>query len=1623
MYRTDTGVRVVYTRTSPPYRHVGLFVLTFLFSLALFVPDVHAQAILNDHFGVYPTLQAADDPNAGYQNDPGGRALEWSSLVPTLNTQTTEWVESDWFGRWNTNFLGTDIDHPPADGVDNDGFPAGGEPYDIEAMYFDNDADSFYVAIITSTPHTYTEGSVTDVGVWDPRATNDSAIVRTGDLSINLFQGAGTVERNGSVWHYDYGIDVTHENRDDLIPVPYAALARTYPSMRDLNLGNELYKTSSWAGGSNQTAPAGDWYTSAVGLNAVGYWEQTNFDPQSASFTGTLVGTTTRVNYYELDFGGVQENDYATYVYEFAIPRILFGADNPSDGESIGFRFLPGCRNDGNQTDRNIYLIGTVGTTDYGDAPDIYGTLAGSGGPAHEISHDLYLGTVRADADDGTIAAVNNDPATGDDSDNDGDDEDGKPVIDVTPATTALTMAVTATNNNASSDATLNCWIDFNDNGSFGDAGEAASATATVPANSGTATYNMNFSPTAIAAVGNVSYYRCRIAYNAGEVASPTGAANSGEVEDCEFTINGFDYGDAPDAYGTLAASNGPVHVTTSDLYLGTVAADPDDGTVAAADNDPATGDDTDGNDDEDGKPAITVTPLTTSLTMAVTATNNRASDAATLNCWIDFNDNGSFGDAGEAATATATVPANSGTATYNMSFSPSSIAAAGSISYYRCRIAFVASEVANPSGNQANSGEVEDCEFTINNVDYGDAPNLYGTLASSNGAAHVLSADLYLGTEAADADAGTVAATSNSPATGDDTDGNDDEDGKPAITVTTSTTSLTMPVTATNNNASNAAALKCWIDFNDDGDFADAGEASSVMTVPASSGTASYNMSFSPATVAEAGAVSYYRCRIAFNAAEVANPTGNTANSGEVEDCEFTINGVDYGDAPDLYGTLAASSGAAHILSSDLYIGSVAADDDDGTVAATDNDPANGDDTDADGDDEEGKPAIIVLPTTTSLTMAVTATNNNASNEATLNCWIDFNDNGNFGDVGEAASATATVPANSGTATYSMSFSPAAVASAGSISYYRCRIAFEASEVANPSGNMANSGEVEDCEFTVGVVDYGDAPDSYATDSSDDAGDPGIGPSHVLTTDLYMGACVDDEADGVPAASAGDPANGDDTANPAGTTNGTCASPGADEDGLANKPAIDVGDTSVGLSVTVFNNVSGTDAYLVCWIDFDLNGTFDADERAESSAISPNASAQTVALTFDVTANPPAAPGQSYMRCRLAQQLGELANPFGVAYSGEVEDCEVAIGYDWGDAPDSYNTTLTGGGPRHTLTPALLLGSVVDADGDGQHGTDADGDDGDSGVDDEDGIPTLPIIEVFMTSLNMDVDVTNSTGSDATLACWIDFDLGGTFDADERASITVSSSATNPVTVTLSFDMSANPPAVGGPSYIRCRLATSSAEVNLPSGFAGTGEVEDHPVTIDSSLPVEMAEFSVDVDGYAATLNWQTLTETENAGFAVEYALKNEGYREVAFVEGHGTTDEAQFYSITLEDLSPGLYQFRLKQVDVDGAFIYSEVVEAKVDLPGDYLLEAAYPNPFNPVTNIRFTVRESEPVTLRLYDLMGREVSVLYDGIPVAGEGLTVRINAVGLPSGSYIVRLEGRGFTATRKITLLK
>ncbi|HMU44330.1 MAG TPA: T9SS type A sorting domain-containing protein [Ignavibacteriaceae bacterium] len=178
--------------------------------------------------------------------------------------------------------------------------------------------------------------------------------------------------------------------------------------------------------------------------------------------------------------------------------------------------------------------------------------------------------------------------------------------------------------------------------------------------------------------------------------------------------------------------------------------------------------------------------------------------------------------------------------------------------------------------------------------------------------------------------------------------------------------------------------------------------------------------------------------------------------------------------------------------------------------------------------------------------------------------------------------------------------------------------------------------------------------------------------------------------------------------------------------------------------------------------------------------------------------------------------------------------------------------------------------------------------------------------------------------------------------------------------------------------------------------------------------VPVELTIFTATVTRNSVSLNWQTATETNNSGFEMQRSQMSNvnsqtDWQVIGFVPGFGTTTEPKSYSFIDENLSTGQYQYRLKQMDFDGTFEYSNTVEVEITSPTEFALEQNYPNPFNPNTVIKFSIPEKSFVTLKVYDVLGREV-VPWNGINEELEtgSFEKTFDASTLSSGVYIYRI---------------
>jgi len=192
--------------------------------------------------------------------------------------------------------------------------------------------------------------------------------------------------------------------------------------------------------------------------------------------------------------------------------------------------------------------------------------------------------------------------------------------------------------------------------------------------------------------------------------------------------------------------------------------------------------------------------------------------------------------------------------------------------------------------------------------------------------------------------------------------------------------------------------------------------------------------------------------------------------------------------------------------------------------------------------------------------------------------------------------------------------------------------------------------------------------------------------------------------------------------------------------------------------------------------------------------------------------------------------------------------------------------------------------------------------------------------------------------------------------------------------------------------------------------------------------LPVELISFNAVVDLKGILLTWETASELNNHGFEIEKrtrSISTDQYSEwikIGFVPGFGTTTDRRNYSYLDVKMEKGIFQYRLKQLDFDGTFEYSNIIQVEVKLSNNFSLEQNYPNPFNPTTTIIYQIPELSFVKLKVYDILGYEVSLLVNEEKPAGN-YEVEFDGSALTSGVYFYQLKVGSFIVTKKMILLK
>lgn len=203
---------------------------------------------------------------------------------------------------------------------------------------------------------------------------------------------------------------------------------------------------------------------------------------------------------------------------------------------------------------------------------------------------------------------------------------------------------------------------------------------------------------------------------------------------------------------------------------------------------------------------------------------------------------------------------------------------------------------------------------------------------------------------------------------------------------------------------------------------------------------------------------------------------------------------------------------------------------------------------------------------------------------------------------------------------------------------------------------------------------------------------------------------------------------------------------------------------------------------------------------------------------------------------------------------------------------------------------------------------------------------------------------------------------------------------------------------------------------------------------SLDFPLPVELVSFIEDAENGTVFLTWTTASEKNNKGFQVERKKSastgsangkvesKEGWNVAGFVNGNGTSTEKNNYSFIDENIESGKYKYRLKQIDFDGSFEYSNEIEVEIGIPDKFELYQNYPNPFNPTTTISYSLPFDSKVIIKIYNILGQDVKLLKDEIISAGN-YEVQFNSASLSSGIYFYRFSAESVDGKQKYSSIK
>ncbi len=383
---------------------------------------------------------------------------------------------------------------------------------------------------------------------------------------------------------------------------------------------------------------------------------------------------------------------------------------------------------------------------------------------------------------------------------------------------------------------------------------------------------------------------------------------------------------------------------------------------------------------------------------------------------------------------------------------------------------------------------------------------------------------------------------------------------------------------------------------------------------------------------------------------------------------------------------------------------------------------------------------------------------------------------------------------------------------------------------------------------------------------------------------------------------------------------------------------------------------------------------------------------------------------------------LPQNAQTMNTTLTKSTHDC------DWGDAPDpTYPSLAVNDGPKHILHN-FWLGEGVSGETDSRQ---VDNDTFDDGIHflGSSPIPGGPYNGVYYLPGEygaVTVFVNGEYDCDIFIHGWIDWNRDGDWD-DEGENIFSTDIPGAPRSIEIEFPI----PAEIEPGDTWARFRVDDQNLNSITGVAQRGEVEDYHL-VDWLVPVELDIFEAKCNNETVQLYWRTSSETENLGFDIYRAESLHGeFRQInaELIASLGTSEHGGEYCFTDDDVvACNTYYYKLADVDYQGNTTFHGPIEVVLaNTPYEYHLAMPYPNPFNPATEIEFTVEEYGSVTIAVYDITGRFVRALHEKVTnpgvfkVSWDGTDARGEK--MSTGTYLIKMNASNYTAVRKVILVK